>query len=182
MVDSLMPSNLCSGSTLETGVMTLFNGPFHNYVTPKFYTETASALGKVAGTWNYAAVQVYGKARVYFNSKSDETNEYLTRQLYDLSDNSEKRIMGYTGKDGKEAPWNLDDVPQGYMNIFKKGIVGIEVSIDRIEGKFKMSQEKSKGDREGVERGFEGLRGGAGDYSAGLVRELGKEKDVATER
>ncbi|KAL3467808.1 transcriptional regulator PAI 2-type [Aspergillus heterothallicus] len=179
MIDSLTSSNLASGSTLEQEVLILFNGPYHHYVTPKFYAETASASAKVAGTWNYAAVQVYGRARIFFDSKSQETDEFLMRQLYALSEQSEKRIMGFTGEDGREAPWDIDDVPVNYMNILKKGIAGIEIEADRIEGKFKMSQEKPKGDREGVIKGFEGLGTDAADYIAKAVRQRGEIKDAA---
>ncbi|KAL4871086.1 hypothetical protein BDV12DRAFT_206934 [Aspergillus spectabilis] len=182
MIDSLISSNLASGSALDSEVMILFNGPYHHYVTPKFYTETVSASGKVAGTWNYAAVQVYGKARIYHDAKSAETDDYLIRQLYDLSDNSEKRIMGFTGEKGRDRPWNLNDVPRGYMNILKKAIIGIEISVDRVEGKFKMSQEKPKGDREGVVRGFEELGGDAAKYIARSVREFGAKKEAAKEK
>ncbi|KAL2837845.1 transcriptional regulator PAI 2-type [Aspergillus pseudoustus] len=178
MIESLAYSNLPSGSTLDQEVLILFNGPHHHYVTPKFYAETAPASAKAAGTWNYAAVQVYGRARVFFDSKSQETDEFLVRQLYALSEQSEKRIMGFTGTEGREAPWNIDDVPVNYMNILKKGIVGIEVEVDRVEGKFKMSQEKPRGDREGVIRGFEGLGSEAADYIAKYVRQWGELKDA----
>ncbi|KAL3445616.1 transcriptional regulator PAI 2-type [Aspergillus insuetus] len=179
MIESLTCANLPSGSTLEHDVLILFNGPYHHYVTPKFYAETAPASAKVAGTWNYSAVQVYGRAKVFFDSKSQETDEYLMRQLYALSEQSERRIMGFTGEKGREAPWNIDDVPANYMNILKKGIVGIEIEVDRIEGKFKMSQEKPKGDREGVIRGFEELGTDAATYIARAVRQWGEVKDAA---
>ncbi|KAL5335398.1 transcriptional regulator PAI 2-type [Aspergillus crustosus] len=147
MIDSLASSSVASRSTLESQVMIIFNDPHHHYVPPKFYTETVSASGKVAGTWNYAAVQVYGRAKIYHDTKNQETHDFLTRQLYDLSDNSEKKIMGFTGENGREEPWNLDDVPRSYMDILKRAIVGIEIIVDRIDGKFKMSQKEPKGDR-----------------------------------
>ncbi|KAL2819159.1 transcriptional regulator PAI 2-type [Aspergillus granulosus] len=179
MIESLTCSNLPSGSALEHEVLILFNGPYHHYVTPKFYAETAPASGKVAGTWNYAAVQVYGRAKVFFDSKSQETDEFLMQQLSALSEQSERKIMGFTGEGGREAPWEIDDVPVNYLNILKKGIIGIEIEVDRIEGKFKMSQEKSRGDREGVIRGFEGLGTDAADYIARTVRRWGEIKDAA---
>ncbi|KAL4878846.1 transcriptional regulator PAI 2-type [Aspergillus karnatakaensis] len=179
MVDSLTSSNLLSGSELESEVMIIFNGPYHHYVPPKFYTESVSASSKVAGTWNYAAVQVYGKAKIYHDVKREETDEFLMKQLYALSDNSERKIMGFTGENGRDEPWNIDDVPRGYLNILKKAIVGIEITVDRIEGKFKMSQEKSKGDREGVARGLEGVGSDAAKHIARSVREFGERKQAA---
>ncbi|KAL2829210.1 transcriptional regulator PAI 2-type [Aspergillus cavernicola] len=176
MIDSLASYSV---PILENEVMVLFNGPCHHYVTPKFYTETVSASGKAAGTWNYVAVQVYGKATVYFDANSEETKAFLKRQLQDLSDQSERVIMGYTGEGGKEKPWDLDGVLQGYMNILEKGIVGIEISIGRIEGKFKMSQEKEGGDRDGVIRGFERLGTEAAGYVVRTVRGFGEKNHAA---
>ncbi|KAL4915941.1 hypothetical protein BDW62DRAFT_219135 [Aspergillus aurantiobrunneus] len=136
---------------LPDEVLILFNGPHHHYVTPKFYTETKPATGKVVPTWNYAAAQAYGKIRVYCDSKSEETSNYLQKQVEDLSNQSETSIMGYT------SPWKVSDAPVPYVDLLKKNIIGIEITIDRLQGKFKMSQEMGQGDREGVINGFENL-------------------------
>lgn len=86
---------------LSEEVLVLFNGPYHHYVTPKFYVKTKPDSGKVVPTWNYSAVQAYGKIRIYCDSKSDETGTFLQRQVEDLSRHAETSIMGYTG--GGEA-------------------------------------------------------------------------------
>ncbi|KAL4940707.1 hypothetical protein BDV06DRAFT_213276 [Aspergillus oleicola] len=132
-------------------VLILFNGPHHHYVTPKFYTETKPATGKVVPTWNYAAAQAYGKIKVYCDSKSEETITFLQKQVEALSHESETNIMGYS------SPWKVSDAPVNYVDLLKKNIIGVEITIDRLEGKFKMSQEMGKGDREGVIKGFENL-------------------------
>ncbi|KAK1494747.1 transcriptional regulator [Colletotrichum tamarilloi] len=56
--------------TLQRNVLVVFTSPVQHYVTPRFYTEKKPVNGKVVPTWNYSAVQVYGKATVYINSKS----------------------------------------------------------------------------------------------------------------
>ncbi|GES63278.1 transcriptional regulator [Aspergillus terreus] len=175
MIDSLA----VSGSQLEQEVMVLFTDPHHHYVTPKFYTETKPLTGKVAPTWNYSAVQVYGKATVYYDSSREETSRYLAQQLHDLSQHCERNIMGYTGEPGKEAPWTVDEAPEGFLNVLKKNIIGIQVSIDRIQGKYKMSQERVKGDREGVIEGFKQLQTDTADHIAQMVKERGAIKDQA---
>ncbi|KAM3436134.1 hypothetical protein NHJ13734_005235 [Beauveria thailandica] len=126
---------------LEREVLVLFNLAAHHYVTPKFYTETKPDTGKVVPTWNYAAAQVYGKIK----------------QIADLSDMSERSIMGYTGEGSAEKGWKVTDAPDKYIALLKRAIIGIEIKIDRLEGKFKMSQELSEGDCAGVVSGFRRL-------------------------
>ncbi|KAJ5774081.1 hypothetical protein N7457_008977 [Penicillium paradoxum] len=136
---------------LTDEILVLFNGPHHHYVTPKFYTETKPVSGKVVPTWNYSAVQAYGKISVYCNSKAEETGAFLQKQVEDLSRQSETGIMGYTGGDKKTA-WNVSEAPVNYVELLKKNIIGIEIRIERLQGKFKMSQEMSEGDRGGLSR------------------------------
>lgn len=82
---------------LPDEVMVLFNGASHHYVTPKFYVETKPANGKVVPTWNYSAVQAYGKLRIYCDSQSEQTSSFLQKQVEDLSRHAETSIMGYIG-------------------------------------------------------------------------------------
>ncbi|KFX95855.1 hypothetical protein V490_03646 [Pseudogymnoascus sp. VKM F-3557] len=157
-------------------VLVLFNGPHHHYVTPKFYVETKPDSGKVVPTWNYSAVEVYGKVTVYCDSKSNETSSFLQRQLGDLTRQSESLIMGHTGGD-EPSPWEVSDAPAPYIEILQKNIIGIEIRIDRIGGKFKMSQEMGKGDRAGVINGFNNLGTETGEGIAKTVEERGQLKD-----
>ncbi|KAJ1333176.1 transcriptional regulator [Microdochium nivale] len=146
---------------LEHEVLVLFTAEAHHYITPKFYTTTKPATEKVVPTWNYAAAQAYGRARVYYDSKAAETGEFLARAVRDLTDQCEGGVMGYStggagaGEDGKEKAWKVDDAPDAYVKILQKNIIGIEIEITRLEGKFKMSQEMSKGDMVGVAEGLE---------------------------
>ncbi|KIW68167.1 hypothetical protein PV04_04129 [Phialophora macrospora] len=156
---------------LPDEVLVLFTGPHHHYVTPQFYTATKPQTGKVVPTWNYAAVQVYGKIRVYCDSKADETGAFLQRQISDLSRYAESAIMAYS------SPWGVADAPAPYIEMLKKNIIGIEIRIDRLEGKFKMSQELGKADRDGVVNGFMDLGTDLGLGMAKAVKERGDKKD-----
>ncbi|OIW22543.1 putative transcriptional regulator [Coniochaeta ligniaria NRRL 30616] len=166
------PSNI-----LTEEVLVLFTSPVQHYVTPKFYTETKPATGKVVPTWNYAAVQAYGRARIYFDARSEETSAFLSRQISDLSEHAETSIMGYTGpEDSRPAPWSVKDSPERYVELLRKAIIGVEIEITRLEGKFKMSQELGAGDREGVVAGFQGLGTEVAQEVAKLVEQRAELK------
>jgi transcriptional regulator len=163
-------SNTGNGTLVEE-VMILFNGPVHHYVTPKFYTETKPSTGKVVPTWDYSAVQAYGTAKIYFDTSSPETGAFLSKQINDLSRQSEEGIMGYTGQNGKPSAWTVDQAPEKYTALLKKAIIGIEIELSSLAGKFKMSQELTDGDREGTINGFQALRTAEGDEMAKTVSE-----------
>lgn len=113
--------------------LVVFHGP-DCYVTPSWYPSKAEH-GKVVPTWNFAMVQVRGKAQVI-----DDT-DWLLAQLGQLTDNQEK---------GRTHPWQVSDAPDDYIAAQLKGIVGIEIPILSLEGKWKMSQNRQAIDRQGV--------------------------------
>lgn len=160
----LDPSPSSSASYLPTEILIIFQSPTHSYLTPQFYTTTKPLTGKVVPTWNYAAVQVYGKLRLYHQSDST-TSDFLSKQINDLTVQQER----LAGREQGEA-WHVSDAPENYTEMLKKGIVGMEVEIDRIEGRFKLSQESEQGDWEGVVKGLEGLGTDEGREMAGMVR------------
>lgn len=166
-----------SSNTLQTEILILFNSPVHHYVTPKFYVETKPSTGKVVPTWDYSAVQVYGTATIHFDTASPTTDEFLSKQIADLSRQSEEGIFGFDGKEGRQGPWGVEDAPEKYIGLLKKAIMGIEVKVESVEGKFKMSQELGKGDREGTIKGFESVGTMVGEEVARCVRERGDLKD-----
>jgi transcriptional regulator len=168
-------------NVLESEVLVIFTAA-HHYVTPKFYVETKPTTGKVVPTWNYSAVQVYGKVRVYHLSSDPATGEFLQKQVHDLSQLCEKGIMGYTGEDGRQSSWKVTDAPDKYVEIQKKGIVGLEITVDAFEGKVKMSQELRKGDREGVVEGFRKLDTDLGRAVAKTVEERSEIKEAQKEQ
>ncbi|KAJ4004782.1 hypothetical protein NW752_009551 [Fusarium irregulare] len=168
-------SNPSLNNYLEDEVLVIFTKAAHHYVTPKFYTETKPATGKVVPTWNYAAAQIYGKAKIYFEN-NEETSSFLQKAVSDLTDHNETNTMGYTGGD-RPTPWKVTDAPDKYIQLLKRNIIGIEIEVTKFEGKFKMSQEMGQGDRDGVVKGFEALGTEVGDEVAGMVKERGELKD-----
>ncbi|HEU0114470.1 MAG TPA: FMN-binding negative transcriptional regulator [Thermomicrobiales bacterium] len=126
------------------------------YVTPAWYA-TKRETGKVVPTWNYATVHAWGRPRVV------EDAVWLRRQLEDLTGSQEH---------ARPDPWQVDDAPPPFIAGQMKGIIGLEIPIDRIEGKWKMSQNRPAADRAGVIAGFRG-QGEAGEAMAELVAERG---------
>ena len=134
----------------------VFQGPQH-YITPSWYA-TKHQTGKVVPTWNYVTVQVRGRPAII----DDEA--WLRRLLNDLTERHERHLA---------APWSIDDAPAPFVAGQIKGIVGLEIPIDRIDGKWKVSQNRPASDRAGVAAGL-----GEGDDRAralaALVTERGK--------
>ncbi len=135
--------------------LVVFQGP-QDYVTPSWYA-TKRETGKVVPTWNYATVHAWGRPRVM----NDDT--WLRRQIEDLTRSREA---------ARSAPWAVDDAPPDFVAMQMKAIVGVEIPIGRLEGKWKMSQNRPEPDRVGV---VEGLRaqGETGEALAALVAERG---------
>jgi transcriptional regulator len=113
--------------------LVIFSGP-DAYISPGWYPSKAEH-GKVVPTWNYVAVHVYGRVR--FTSDSD----FLARHLQDL-------VTRHEG--ARPAPWMISDAPRDYIERQMKAIVGVELSISRIEAKWKMSQNRPPADIDAV--------------------------------
>jgi transcriptional regulator len=120
--------------------LAIFSGPEH-YITPGWYPEK-QASGKVVPTWNYAVVHAYGTLRVI------EDADWLLAHLNTLVDTHEASFA---------KPWSVDDAPPGYVAGIAKGIVGIELPIDRLEGKWKVSQNQNEQARESIAEGLTSL-------------------------
>jgi transcriptional regulator len=136
--------------------LVVFQGP-HDYVTPSWYA-TKRETGKVVPTWNYATVHVWGRPQVI------EDESWLRRQIAQLTQ---------SGESVRDTPWSLEDAPPEYVSGQLKGIIGVEIPIARIEGKWKMSQNRPDADRLGVIAGYRG-QGEASAAMADLVAERGK--------
>ena len=121
----------------QTECLVVFQGP-EGYVTPSWYPSKA-ATGKAVPTWNYATVQVRGSPLVIQDAA------WLRRQLDDLTAFHERP---------RPRPWSVDEAPEDYVASQMQAIVGIEIPIRRIEGKWKMSQNRDDADREGVVAGM----------------------------
>lgn len=111
------------------------------YITPSWYASKAES-GRVVPTWNYAAVHAYGRARAV-----DDTvwlRSFLTR------------LTG-ANEGNRTDPWHLSDAPEAYIDARLKAIVGVEVSVTRMIGKWKMSQNRQARDAQGVVSGLRAL-------------------------
>ena len=127
----------------------IFTGP-DAYISPSFYPSKAQH-GKVVPTWNYVAVHVYGSVR------------YIPDREF-LRNHVERLTARHEG--GRAQPWSVKDAPEEYIDKMLGAIVGVEVEITRLEGKWKMSQNRSAEDIDGVVAGL-----GASDDA--------RERDVA---
>lgn len=136
-------------------VLVVFQGP-DAYVTPSWY-ETKRETGKVVPTWNYAIVQVRGTVKVIDDSA------WIAQQISDLTLSQEG---------AREAPWAVTDAPPNFIQSQIKGIIGLEIEIAEISGKWKVSQNRPVADRVGVAEGLEKEAAGAPDM-ARLVRSWG---------
>lgn len=118
-------------------VMVLFQSP-SAYVSPAFYEQKAET-GKVVPTWNYAVVHAHGTLRAI------EDRAWLLSLVERLTNRHEA---------GRAEPWKVSDAPPDYIEAMLNAIVGIEIRIDRIEGKWKTSQNRSTADQARVAAGL----------------------------
>jgi transcriptional regulator len=120
--------------------LVVFQGP-QAYVSPSWY-PSKQAHGKVVPTWNYAAVHVFGYPRAI------ENKDWLLRFLTELVGQHEST---------QAQPWKITDAPSEYIDKMLEAIVGIEIPITRIAGKWKVSQNRPPADRLGVIDGLKAL-------------------------
>jgi transcriptional regulator len=141
----------------EREVLVIFQGA-HGYVTPAWY-PTKRETGKVVPTWNYAAVHAYGRMRAI------EDPVWLRAFVDRLTRRHEA---------SRAEPWHVSDAPEDYIEQMLRGIVGLEVTVTRLVGKLKMSQNRTAADQAGVVEGLK-ARGDTDDVAmAELVRRYGK--------
>lgn len=126
-----------------TPALLVVTGP-EAYVSPGYYPSKAEH-GRVVPTWNYSAVHLTGRLTV----RTDP--DWLRAQVGHLTDTMES---------GRPHPWSVDDAPAAYVDQQLKAIVGLELAVERVEGKVKLSQNRSEEDRAGVVAGLRatGLR------------------------
>ena len=136
--------------------LVVFQGVDH-YVSPSWYA-TKQETHKVVPTWNYVMVQVRGPVRVI------EDDAWLERQIAALTARQEATLP---------VPWAVSDAPPDFIALQRRAIVGIEIEISDIRGKWKTSQNRNAADRAGVVQGL----GAEGDEEAlamaAIVRETG---------
>ena len=118
--------------------MAIIRGP-DAYVTPTWYA-TKREHGRVVPTWNYITAHVYGELLIH------DDPAWVERNVRALSAKHESE---------RDPQWGVDDAPPAYIERQLRAIVGVEVRISRIEAKFKLSQNRSDEDVDGVVAGFE---------------------------
>jgi transcriptional regulator len=123
-----------------TEAMAIFQGP-DAYVSPNWY-PTKQEHGRVVPTWNYAVVHVWGELTVY-----DEPDRLLAF-LEQLTAEHEAT---------EAQPWKPSDAPSSYIEGLLRAVVGIEIRVTRVEGKWKMSQNQPPANREGAAEAFKRL-------------------------
>jgi len=136
--------------------LVVFQGADH-YVSPSWYA-TKRETHKVVPTWNYVMVQARGAARVI------EDDAWLQRQIEALTARQES---------SRETPWAVGDAPADFIALQRKAIVGVEIEIADIRGKWKTSQNRSAADRAGVVENLERLGDEEALAMAAIVRETG---------
>jgi len=145
---------------LRSGAETLvvFQGP-EAYITPSWYAAKAEH-GRVVPTWNYVVVQARGTPRLIDDSA------WIRAQIGELTESRENR---------RAEPWKVSDAPEPFILGQIGAIVGVEIPIASIEGKWKVSQNRSAEDRQGVIEGL--MREGFGNEMASLVAERGLKSE-----
>jgi transcriptional regulator len=133
----------------DTPALAIFQGP-SAYVSPAWYA-TKRETGKVVPTWNYAVVHAHGPVRVIHDR--DWLRTFVTR-------------LTRRHEAARPDPWQVSDAPADYIDTQLAAIVGIEMPIARLEGKWKVSQNRPPADRAGV---VEGLRSEGGDAAAAIA-------------
>lgn len=118
-------------------VLVVFSGA-DAYVHPGWYPAKAEH-GKVVPTWNYIAVHVWGQAEVF------DESERLLQLVSRLSERHEQ---------GRPQPWAVSDAPRDYIDSMLRAMVGFALPIRRLEGKWKLSQNRSSNDQAGVRTGL----------------------------
>lgn len=133
----------------EQPVIALFHGP-NGYVSPRLYS-----VREAVPTWNYIAVHALGTLLAI---ETSDGKERILKALIDAHDNDYR------------AQW--DELPEEFREKMKRGIVGFEIAVDRVDAKFKLSQNRPAPDRASVLGAME--RGGAGERAmAEWMRRLG---------
>ncbi len=135
--------------------LVVFQGP-QAYISPSMYPGKA-ATGKVVPTWNYVMVQARGTLRVLDDAP------WLHALVTRLTDRHEA---------ARAVPWAVSDAPADYVDTMLRAIVGIEITLSALTGKWKVTQNRSAADRDGVAYGLRAQAEQSGDAQAAAMAEL----------
>jgi transcriptional regulator len=134
--------------------LVIFQGP-DSFISPSWY-PTKRETATVVPTWNYVVVHAHGRVRAI------EDAVWLRAHVEALTNRHEQE---------RDAPWAVSDAPEDYIQTLVGAIVGLEITITRLTGKWKLSQNRSERDREGVINGLLDEGSESATTMASLVRE-----------
>lgn len=161
LVDGVLHGHVARSNELArmdgADVLLIFRGP-DGYISPNWY-PSKHETGREVPTWNYAVVHVHGRLKVVDDAV------WLRRLLETLTDRHEA---------AQPQPWKVSDAPADHIEKSLRAIVGLEIAIERIEGKFKLSQNHPAGNRAGV---VAGLRQRDGDGDAELAALMAAQEE-----
>ena len=161
LVGEVLQGHVARGNELAqldgAEVLLVFQGS-DGYISPNWY-PSKHETGREVPTWNYAVVHVHGRLRVVDDAA------WMRRLLETLTDHHEA---------GQPQPWKISDAPDDHIEKSLRAIVGLEIVIDRIEGKFKLSQNHPARNRAGV---IAGLRERDGDGDAELAAWMTQQEE-----
>lgn len=120
-----------TGREEDFSCLVMFHGP-DAYISPTWYESKKESGGKTVPTWNYIVIHINGK--LTFKPEHD----WMHQLVSELSDHHEKLI---------DSEWKITDAPSSYIETNLKAILGVEIKIENIRGKFKLSQNRSLPDR-----------------------------------
>jgi len=143
--------------TKDIETLAIFHGP-NSYITPSWY-QTKKESGKVVPTWNYVVVHAYGKLSIIDNP------DWLRTQLERLTDQNELSFS---------EPWAVADAPLEFTERLFSSIVGIEMKITKLIGKWKVSQNQPHQNRESITAGLNTSNHLGSSQMAELVKEAPK--------
>jgi transcriptional regulator len=139
----------------DVEALVVFQGP-QAYISPSMY-PTKAATGKVVPTWNYVMVQARGTLRVVDDAP------WLHALVNRLTDRHEA---------SRAVPWAVSDAPADYVDTMLRAIVGIEITLNALTGKWKVTQNRSAADRDGVVHGLRAQADLTGDAQAAAMAAL----------
>lgn len=142
----------------SSAALVVFQGPA-SYVSPGWYPSKLEH-GRVVPTWNYVAVHAQGTVTFHDDPRWTRSQmEWLTRQM----------------EAGRAHPWAVADAPAEHIDRLVANVVGVEVAVERLTGKWKVSQNQSAANRAGVVNGLHEVGGPAAEELARLVAERAAE-------
>ena len=139
----------------DIAALVVFQGA-QGYITPSWYA-TKAETGKVVPTWNYVVVQARGVPRFI------QDRDWLLTHVSQLTETHEQ---------GRKIPWQVSDAPEEFIERLLNGIVGLEIPLETINGKWKTSQNRPEADKQSVIKGLQDNGGHPDDViMANLVKQ-----------